>query len=243
MASVKEKFIKWLISNKVCDKDNKITIDDDTKISIDNGIKLLEQLSNKMINRINKGIFDINNYKEAKLFVDLYYYENKKYVNGRKSQCIYSELLNLFLKFEYTTYEKKNNNLNNIIYSFNHEDIDISRIYLYSDLIYSELCKWPYVYTIVDKNNNYVNITIKKNYNILCIPMYTDRKYIDSKYLSNDYKIKKEKFNLFLKKIDDKLDKIYPASIVIDPNYENDKVFIDVEELFWYYYPDTSNYF
>lgn len=243
MLSIKSKFEKWLINNEVCDSNKNIILDKDNTISINKSIKLIDQLSNKMIclNEINKNIFEIKDYKEAKRVFRLFCESNKnKYVKSKKQYNLYVELLSLFLKFVFTTFEKKYD-IHNYILSFNCNNIDLSNIHMFSEIIYKELCKWPYVYTILDKSNNYTTTIITNDYKMLCIPVYTNKELIDSKYLNSNYKIKKEKINIFLKKIDEDKEK-HSVAVVIDPNYKNDKVFLENEELFWYYYPDMSNY-
>ena len=230
----KDKFTKWLIKNEVCQKDKRIILDKNNVISIDKCFDLLDKLSIK----IDKDILSIKKYKEAKLVYDLFLIN--KYTNNKKEYDLYQELLSIYLKFIYTTFEKKYS-ISNYISSFNCNYKDIYNINIFSELIIKELCKWPYVYTVSDSNNNYVSTVIKNDYNMLCIPIYTNEYYIDSKYLDGNYKIKREKLNLFLKKIDCDKDK-HAVAIVINPEYKNDRVILEMEELFWYYYPDLSFY-
>jgi hypothetical protein len=108
-------------------------------------------------------------------------------------------------------------------------------------MIVKELCKWPYVYTVFDNNKKYVTTIVNNGYNKLCIPIYTSETYIDSKYLNNNYKIRKVKLNKFLKKIDEDKDK-HAVAVVLDPTNQNDKVLLSTKELYWYYLPDVSFY-
>ena len=232
---VRKDFYKWLVSNKVCDKNKYIVLDEDNKIYIDDFIKLYDEISNML--GIN--IMDIDNYKASKDAMDLLC-KNENNLDS-KIYNLYLEMMNYFLKFEFTTYEKKYDINENIInYKYNNDDI--SNIYMFSELIYRELCKWPYMYSIVDNKNKYINVIINNGeYNMTCIPLYSNKDLIDNKLLKDDNKIKKVKLNLFLEKFD-KDKNNHAVSVVLNPNFENDKVFINKEDAFWYYFPDLSNY-
>lgn len=230
--NIKNKFTKWLIENKVYTKED----------NIDNDLKLLEELSCMMIenNEIEKEIFEIKKYDDAKKLANLYFNSKKgKYFRNsfKYGQCL--ELINLYLKFQYTIFEKKYSIDDEISY-FNNCCKDISDIFEVSQIIFNELLKWPYVYTILDSNNKYATIMLGSEYKIVCIPIYTNKKFIDSTYLNDSYMIKKERLNHFLRKIDN--DTVsHGAMIVLNPENSFNNVLIDREQLFWYYYPQIGN--
>lgn len=58
MKKIKDDFYKWLVSNKVCDKNKYIVLDEDNKIYIDDFIKLYDEISNML----DINIMDIDNY-------------------------------------------------------------------------------------------------------------------------------------------------------------------------------------
>ena len=73
--------------------------------------------------------------------------------------------------------------------------------------------------------------------------MYPNKEVIPSELLKDDYVIKKVKFNLFVKKIDED-DNNHAVVIAVNPKFDNnDKVFLEIDNLFWYYFGDLSNYF
>ena len=236
------KFEKWLLSNKICDKDRYLWLDKDNKISIDDMINLLDKLSILLNEKelINFNILDNNNYKDIKRVIDLFI-DNKKIINSKKDYDLYLELLNYYLKYIYTTYEKKYD-IEEYIKSFNN-NIDISNINMFSKFIFEELCKWPYMYVILE-NKKYITKSVKKdNYSMLCIPIYSNKIIIPDEYKNDKYNIKRIKINLLLNKLDND-ENNHAVYVVLNPKYDGkDKVFIDLEESFWYYFADLSNYF
>ncbi len=229
-------FGKWLVKNKLCDKDKCLLLGKDTKLSIDEVIELLNELS-KILNE--KNIFESKSYKEIKRVMDVLC-DNKKLFKN-KQYDLYLELLNYYLKYMLTTYEKKHD-IEDYVNSYN-ISMDITDISMYSNSIYEELSKWPNVYVIYKNNTVFTKPIRYNNHNILCIPMYSNKEVIPSEFLNDGYVIKKVKFNLFVKKIDED-DNNHAVVIAVNPKFDNnDKVFLEIDNLFWYYFGDLSNYF
>ena len=115
---MKEKFKKWFIKNKICNKDLKVEFYKENYLSIDEIFSLLNELSNKLneLNLININILENKDYKLAKKVIDILC-DNKKLFNKKKYD-LYLELLNYYLKFILTTYVKKHD-LESIINSYN----------------------------------------------------------------------------------------------------------------------------
>lgn len=242
--SIEKNFLNWLKKNEVLDEEGKISLDKTNSISFQNIAELLNNLSEllRKNNLIEIDIMHNNNYKEAKKAMDALC-ENMNTLIDNKSFDIYLEVMNYYLKFLYTTYEKKYD-IEVEIENFNKMNVDISNIYLYSSAIYQELSKWPEMYILLDKNGKFATKAINKNNcEMLCIPMFTNKDVIPAQLINSKYIVKKIKFNLFLKGLDqDKNNKA--TAIVLNPKFEgNDNVFIQLTELFWYYFADMSNYF
>lgn len=240
---MKDKFKKWFINNKICNEELKVEFYKYNYLSLDDIINNINDLSNKLnkLNLIKINILDNKDYKVAKNIINILC-NNKKLFNKKKYD-LYLELLNYYLKFILTTYVKKKD-LENIINNYNTIKYDISNISLFTNQIYEELSKWPYVYTIIDENNNYISVNVKKdNYSILCIPIYSNKMLIKSELIKENYKIKKVKLNLLIQNVDND-ENSHAVAIAINPKFDNkDKVFIDIDESFWYYFADLSNYF
>ena len=236
---MEDKFRKWFISNKIFDKNMKLSLDRDHYLSFDEIVNILNELSKeiKKINNIEIDFINNSDYAKAKLIMDLL--TNNKKIYKRNKYDLYLEVMNYYLKYILTTYVKKND-INRYIKNYKASDIDISNISMSSNMIYEELAKWPNMYVLVDEKNQYVTTSIKKdNYQMICIPLYSSKDLIDDK----SHKIKKVKLNLFLEKLDNDTDN-HAVGVVINPSYNwVTNVFIDLEEAFWYYFPDISNYF
>ena len=230
-----DKFEKWFISNKIFDENMKLSLDKNHYLSFDEIINILVELNEEI--GMNIDIINNRDYSKAKLVMDLLVINKKKFKKSKYE--LYLEVMNYYLKYILTTYVKKND-INRCIKNYKAADIDISNISMISKMIYEELSKWPYMYVLVDDNKEYVTTNIKKdNYQMKCIPIYSSKELIDN----NNYKIKKVKLNLFLKKLDNDKDN-HAVSVVINPSYNwVTNVFIDLDEAFWYYYADMSNYF
>lgn len=234
-----KKFENWFISNKLFDKNKRLSLDKKHYLSFNEIVKVLEEIESKinMINNIDINLINNIDYSKAKLISNLLKANRKQFKKNEYS--LYSEIMNYYLKYILTTYVKKND-LNRIIKNYKAADVDISNISLLSNMIYEELAKWPYMYALVDENNEYVTTNIKKdNYQMKCIPIYSSKELITE----NQYRIKKVKLNLFLEKLDKEIDN-HAVGVVINPSYNwFINVFIDFNESFWYYYPDISVYF
>ena len=238
-----EQFEKWLFNNKVCDKEGYLWFDKDTKMHINEIIKQLDELSkilnNKQLIRVN--ILDSKNYKDIKSVMDIFC-DNKDSFKNQSQYDLYLELLNYYLKYMLTTYEKKYD-IDKYIEYYNSENIDISNISMYSTMIYKELCKWPNMYIILKGKNTVTRSIAKDNYSLLCIPMFSNKKIIPNEYLGEEFRIKRVKLNIFISKLE-KDKNNHATAIALNPKFEGkDKVFIEIEDSFWYYYADMSNYF
>ena len=221
------KLKKWLLENELCDKDGYIWLDNENKVSFEDFIKGLKDISNIL----NVNILDNKDYNEAKNIMNAFY-DNKKLF---KEYDLYLEFLNYYLKYILTTYTEKKD-IGGYIYSYNNS-IDISDINIFSDTIFNELCKWPYMY-IVKKDDKIVTRLINNdNHDMYCIPMYSNKDVINDEYLSDEYTIEKVKFNLFVKNIE--YDEDNNATVIaLNPKFDNhDKVFIELgEDSYWYYW-------
>ena len=228
-----ESFFKWLKRNKELNKDNELVLSKDKSLCFKEIIDLLNELSSIL----NIDIINNTNYEEAKKYMDLLC-DNKKTFNHKKYD-LYLEIMNYYLKYILTTYEKKydiESTINNYNSSF-----DISDISHYSKVIFEELSKWPYMYIILKDNKIVTRVIKTTTHNVLSIPMYSNKDVISNEYLNNEYKIKKVRFNLFIKELDN--EGTEATSIVLNPKFDNhDKVFIEIEDSFWYYFGDLSNY-
>ena len=94
------------------------------------------------------------------------------------------------------------------------------------------------------KGKNTVTRSIAKdNYSLLCIPMFSNKKIIPNEYLGEEFRIKRVKLNIFISKLE-KDKNNHASAIALNPKFDGkDKVFIEIEDSFWYYYADMSNYF
>lgn len=175
--------------------------------------KILSNLD-KLSTYFKKDIFSINDVSEIE-YMDAYLFNNDS-----KTSSEIGISLPLYKQFLISTYK---------------EDIDIGNTND-TKAIHKYLCTWPIIYVIVDKDDKYVTQIVKNNdHNELCYLLYTHRSKIKPELLKEN-KVLEIKSNLFFFEIDnDENSNAY--SIVVNPNFNNDEVFIYMDELLFYYDP------